>query len=120
VIALSAPVNQDDIVQWHITSFDVAKGVVVARFEAASGRKWIDVTCQLSDAANASVGAGVHTGGTDWDTRIWNLQGVGAANSLTAARAAYRGGATNAAGLQAVELRAQTDGWVVGLSGTAA
>ena len=123
-VQLTTNVTQPNIARWRVVSFDLERGRVTLRFGSGGEAQWIDLDVVLSDVANQSWSVTINASATDWNRRIISTSplpngvgGAGAANSLTAARDAYRGAANHNAGLKAVELRALTDGWVAAALG---
>jgi hypothetical protein len=141
MINLTTNVILVNITRWKATAFDVETGRVTLQFLAPPATlpfpPSITKTCLLSNVANQSTGVIVNPSPQSWDDKIISVgpglgalvsSGVGAANSLSNAQAAYAnahaasgGGAIakHNAGLRAVEGVALTDGWVhAALTGT--
>lgn len=130
MINLSVSITQANITRWQVTGFDINTGRVDIRFLSsnATGSLFILLNCQLSDTAGRSSGPIVNPSPTGWNDKIIikapapsGIGGIGAANSLSNAQAAYAntyaafsGGATakHNAGLRAVEGQGLTDGWI--------
>lgn len=111
---MTVPVTQNDIAKWFCVDFMVDRGLVTLRFQSTGGGQSIDLLLLLSDTAGRSQGAVLNANVTHWDDRITINGAAGVANALTNARNAYRGAASHAAGLVAVEAQGLTDLWVGG------
>ena len=119
MISLTTHVPQQDIVAWAILAPPDQNGRVTVRFASPGQNQIVDLVCSLSDTVNGSSGPIINTSPQAWNDRIVLVGpfgaagvGVGAANSLTNARNAYRSAGNHNAGLHAMELQALTDGWV--------
>lgn len=113
MVSLTTPVSVRNIQKYQVLDFRIVKGEVT--LQVLSGGS---PACQktyvfgLSDAASGSNGLRVEANPQSWDDTIQPVSGVGVANSLANAIAAYRGAATHSLGLKALELRGVTDGWL--------
>jgi hypothetical protein len=125
-VQLTTNIAQPNITRWRVLAFELNSGLVTIRIASGNEAQWVDLQCRLSDVANGSSGPAVNAAAVSWNDKIAivgpgpaGIGGVGAANSLTNAQAAYRTGANHNAGLKAVELQALVDGWVsAALGGT--
>ena len=132
MINLTTALTQNNISRWQVIAFDLNTGRVTLRFwspaNTSPSPRWVDKDCQLSDTLNQSTGCAVNPAPQHWNDKVITVgpgpkgvAGMGAANSLANAQAAYAnayaasGGGANVkhnAGLRAVEGSALTDVWV--------
>lgn len=128
-VSLTTPIVQTNIQRWQIPAMDINTGIGTFRFMSspANGQS-VDMPIVLSDVANKSTGVRINATPKRWNDKIISVgptgslaNGVGAANSLSNAQAAYSAGyaasgggpiAKHNAGLKALELQGITDGWV--------
>lgn len=120
MINLSGPnIIFNPVNRWKVASFNYDDGTGVIEVQSAGAAQVQPVPFALSDTAGQSTGIKVNTTYTTWRDRFISrgpspvASGMGLANALSNARAAYDNqGGNHSAKTHALELQAIADGWV--------
>lgn len=115
MVNLTTSITNPNITKYEAIAFDVARASVTLRFYYGAGTtRFQDFVCYLSDTINSCSGVFVNAAPSGASDTIAPKAGVGVVSSLTNAIAAYRGAASHAQGLKALEQRGVTDTWLDG------
>lgn len=113
MVNLTSSIAVSNITKYQCIFFDLVRGSGTMQFFMGGGTSQsFTMSFELSDLASKSTGIFVNATPSSNHDLLVQRGGVGAASSLTAAVAAYRGAANHNAGLKAIELRGVTDGWL--------